>query len=64
MNTMKTMMFDINTVATVTVFGGASAVLSDNDVPAESLPRHPFTGEIIPRKDAFGIPQELKVRVL
>lgn len=28
------------------------------------LPVHPFTGEVLPRKDPTGVPQDLTVKVL
>jgi len=48
-----------------TIFGGGAALITEADLPKSAeLPRHPFTGEILPRKDAMGVPQELKVRVI
>lgn len=49
---------------TKTIYGGGGALLTEADLPLSDLPRHPFTGEILPRKDAMGVPQELKVRVI
>ncbi len=48
-------------MTTRTVFGGAAASVSD--FPDEALPRHPFTGAILPRKDNAGVPQEVKVKI-
>ncbi len=48
-------------MTTRTVFGGAAASVSD--IPDEALPRHPFTGAILPRKDNAGVPQEVKVKI-
>ena len=45
------------------VIGGAAIHVTEGDIPDVDLPRHPVTGEVLPRVDALGVPHPVTVRV-